>query len=179
MSKLTAKQAQFIAEYLIDLNATQAAVRAGYSIKTAQRIGSENLLKPVISTALTEAIKARGLRTTVTADRVIQEIARIAFFDPRKLLNPDGSPKPINELDDDTAAALAGLDITEEFEGSGADRVFTGYTKKFKLADKNSALEKLAKHLGMYEVDNKQKTDALADILAGLGRSVMPVARDS
>ena len=177
MSKLTAKQNQFVAEYLIDLNATQAAIRAGYSKKTAEWQGPQLLGKTHVAEAVALAVQARSGRTNITADRVLLEIARLAFFDPRQLLNPDGSPKPINELDDGTAAALAGLDITEEFEGSGADRVFTGYTKKFKLADKNSALEKLAKHLGLYKIDNLQKTDALTEVLNRLGGSALPVVR--
>jgi phage terminase small subunit len=152
---LTAKQQRFVDEYLIDLNATQAATRAGYSAKTANEQGARLLANVSVRSALTEAMKAREQRTHITQDRVLQELARIAFFDPRKLLGPDGAPKPINELDDDTAAALAGLDVTEEFEGSGADRVFVGYTKKFKIADKNTALTNAMRHLGML----KDKTE--------------------
>lgn len=100
-------------------------------------------------------MKKRVQRVEITADRVLQELARIAFFDPRRLLNADGSPKPINELDDDTAAAVAGLDVLEEYEGSGQDRVFVGYTKKFKIADKNTALTNAMRHLGML----KDKTE--------------------
>lgn len=85
-----------------------------------------------------------------SASRVLQEASRLALFDPRKLFKEDGSPKPINELDDETAAALAGLEVVEEFEGTGEDRVFVGFTKKYKVADKNSALEKLFKHYGLY-----------------------------
>ena len=73
----------------------------------------------------------------------------MAFFDPRRLLNADGSPKPINELDDDTAAVLAGMDISEEYIGTGEDRRFVGYTKKVKLADKVGALTLAMRHLGM------------------------------
>ena len=91
-----------------------------------------------------------------------------AYFDPRKLLNDDGSPKPITELDDDTAACLAGLDIQEVYEGSGADRVFVGYVKKYKIADKNSALDKAMKHLGLFEKDNAQKVDPFAELLAAI-----------
>jgi phage terminase small subunit len=147
--KLTAKQQRFVDEYLVDLNATQAAIRAGYSKKTAHAIGEENLRKPEIQAALQERMKARQERTEITQDAVLKELARIAFFDPRKLFRPDGSPKPINELDDDTAAALAGMEVLEEFEGTGKDRVFIGYTKKYKIADKNSALTNAMRHLGM------------------------------
>lgn len=111
---------------------------------------------------LRERITSTGI---ASASRVLLEASRIALFDPRKLFREDGSPKPINELDDDTAAALAGLDMHEEFDGSGDERVFIGYTKKYKVADKNAALEKLFKHHGLYEKDNEQKSDPLTELV--------------
>lgn len=161
---LTPKQARFVSEYLIDLNATQAAIRAGYSARTARQMGEENLTKPDIALAVREGMEAREQRTEITQDTAIKEVARIAFFDPRRLFNPDGSPKPLHELDDDTAAAIAGLDVQEQYEGSGSDRRFVGYLKKYRIADKNSALEKLMKHLGMFEKDNKQRAGLLGDL---------------
>lgn len=106
-------------------------------------------------------------RLAVDRARVIKEIARLALFDPRSLFDDKGVPLPIQELPGDAAAAIAGLEVLETFEGSGDDRTFIGYTKKYKLADKNAALEKLAKHLGLYEQDNKQKL-GLADLLKGM-----------
>lgn len=123
---------------------------------------------------LKERITNAGI---ASATRVLLEASRLATFDPRKLFREDGSPKPINELDDDTAAALAGLDVLEEFEGSGDGRVFVGYTKKYKVADKNSALEKLFKHHGLYERDNQQKTDPLADLLRAVSGTALPIAK--
>lgn len=149
MSKLTAKQAAFVAEYLVDLNATQAAIRAGYSARTARQIGHRLLTEVDIQAAIAEAQKARSQRLEITADRVLLELARLAFFDPRKLLNADGTPKALHELDDDTAAAIAGLDVLEEFDGSGEDRVQIGVVKKYKIADKNTALTNAMRHLGM------------------------------
>ncbi|WP_310731021.1 terminase small subunit, partial [Burkholderia multivorans] len=111
--KLSAKHQRFVDEYLIDLNATKAAERAGYSKRTAGQIGFELLKKPEIAEAISEAMKAREQRTGITQDRVLRELARIAFFDPRKLFDADGRPLPISELDDDTAAAIAGLDVFE------------------------------------------------------------------
>lgn len=147
--KLNAKQQRFVDEYLIDLNATQAAIRAGYSARTAAAIGAENLTKPEIAEAIAAAMNERAKRTEITQDRVLQELARIAFFDPRKLFDADGRPLPISELDDDTAAAIAGLDVFEEYDGSGEDRSLSGYTKKYKILDKNTALGNAMKHLGM------------------------------
>ena len=150
MAKLTKKQELFVKEYLIDLNATQAAIRAGYSKKTSYSIGEENLKKPVIAAAIQEAMNNRATRIEITADRVLEEIAKLAFFDPRKFFNSDGSPIPIQSLDDDTAMALSGIDVLEEYVGTGKDRVFIGYTKKFKLADKKASLELLGKHLKLF-----------------------------
>lgn len=146
---LTPKQQAFVDEYVIDLNATQAAIRAGYSPRSAGAIAGSLLQKHEIQLALKQVQEERSAKTKITAERVLQELARIAFFDPRNMLNADGSPKPIQDLDDDTAAVLAGMDIAEEYEGSGEDRVFKGYTKKVKLADKVAALNLSMRHLGM------------------------------
>ena len=180
--KLAPMQSVFVQEYLIDLNATQAAIRAGYSAKTAEQQGYQLLQKPSVQAAIAARQKERGERTSVTADRVLLEAARLALFDPRKLFNDDGSPKGITELDDDTAAAVAGIEVVEQFEGSGKDRVFVGYLKKYRIADKNSALEKLFRHHGLYERDNEQKTDPLTSLLhaiaGGHGSAFKPVADD-
>lgn len=80
-NKLTAKQLVFIEEYLIDLNATQAAIRAGYSKKTAQQVGSQNLSKLVIQTEIQKAMKQRSERTGITAIKILDAIAEIGFAD--------------------------------------------------------------------------------------------------
>jgi phage terminase small subunit len=159
MPKLTAKQQRFVDEYLIDLNATQAAIRAGYSAANADKIGPELLGKTRVAEAVQERMKARQQRTEISQDRVLQEYARLAFLDPRKFFHPNGSPKDITELDDDTAAALAGMDVLEQYEGQGEDREFVGYVKKYKLTDKKGALDSVARHLGMFN-DKMQLTGA-------------------
>lgn len=146
---ITPKKQRFVDEYLVDLNATQAAIRAGYSAKTAHSQGPRLLDDVDVKELIADAMAKRAEATKITAERVLQELGRVAFFDPRRLLNADGSPRPINELDDDTAAVLAGMDISEEYEGSGEDRRFVGYTKKVKLADKVGALNLAMRHLGM------------------------------
>jgi phage terminase small subunit len=146
---ITPKQQRFVDEYLVDLNATQAAIRAGYSKKTANEQGARLLANVSLKKLIADAMSKRSQATQITAERVLQELARVAFFDPRRLLNADGSPKPINELDDDTAAVLAGMDVSEEYEGSGEDRRFVGYTKKVKVSDKVAALGLAMRHLGM------------------------------
>lgn len=147
--ELTPKQEMFVKEYLIDLNATQAAIRAGYSEKTARAIANENLTKPYIQEAIQKAMQQRSKRVQITADRVLEEYARIAFFDPRKLYNDDGTPVDLSQLDEDTARAVVSLDVYEEFTGFGENREQIGVTKKYKVADKVRALDSLAKHLGI------------------------------
>ena len=159
---LTPKQKRFVAEYLIDLNATAAAKRAGYSEKTAYSIGLETLKKPEIQNAIQEAMQKRQQRTEITQDMVIQELAKLGFFDIRKLFDKDGKPLDISKLDDDTAAALVGLDVQDV---SDSDGNYVGFIKKYKMADKIKALELLGKHLGTWEHQDKQQT-AVEDLTA-------------
>lgn len=147
--QLTDRQRMFVAEYLVDLNATQAAIRAGYSAKTAEQQGPRLLGNVGVSAAIEAAMKAREQRTQITADRVLQELGRLAFSDIRKLYNEDGSMKLPHELDDDAAAALSGIDVTEEFTGKGDERELAGFTKKAKVFDKGAALTLAMRHLGM------------------------------
>lgn len=152
--KLSPKQQLFVAEYLIDLNATKAAIRAGYSVKTARIIGAQNLAKLNIAAAIDEAQQRRAQKTGITQERVLQELARIAFFDIRTLYNEDGTLKKPTELNDDAAAALAGVDVVEMQGGVavGEDGDIASvpmYTKKSKVFDKNAALSLAMRHLGM------------------------------
>lgn len=153
MRKLDAKEQRFVDEYLVHLDPKKAAIDAGYSktvaASKAYQWVSNSKVKPHVYAAIKEAQQKRSERTHITADRVLQELARIAFFDPRKLLNDQGHPKSLTELDDDTAAAVAGLDLLEEYRGEGKERQFVGYVKKFKIADKNTALTNAMRHLGL------------------------------
>ena len=89
MNTLTKKQKRFVEEYLIDLNATQAAIRAGYSPDTAQQMGSENLSKPVIKNAIDKALAERSRRIRLNHDRAFQEIAKLAFLNPIDVIDMD------------------------------------------------------------------------------------------
>ncbi|AOJ10840.1 terminase small subunit [Burkholderia mayonis] len=153
MKKLTAKQQRFVDEYLVDLNASAAARRAGYSAKTAGQIGERLLKKVEVQHALAEAMKARCERTHITQDRVLRELARIAFFDIRKLYNADGTLKRPDLLDDEAAAGLAGVDVVEQMtysaDGDGELTATPMLTKKAKVFDKTAALTLAMRHLGM------------------------------
>ena len=99
---LTPKQERFVQEYLVDLNATAAAKRAGYNEKTAYSMGQRLLKKVEIQNSIQEAQRSLQDRTEVTQERIIAETAKLAFFDARKLFDKNGRPLPISELDDDT-----------------------------------------------------------------------------
>ena len=139
MKKLSPKQNLFVQEYLIDKNATQAAIRAGYSAKTAEIIGFENLRKPKIKEKIDYELATEAERLGITRQRVLDEMARCAFFDVRKLFNADGSLKDILDLDPDTAAAIAGLEIESLFAGKGEDRIQIGTTNKVKFKQDNGS----------------------------------------
>ncbi|GAA4400406.1 terminase small subunit [Quisquiliibacterium transsilvanicum] len=165
--ELTPQQERFARE--VASGKSQAdAYRAAYKVKPGTKPGSihacasELMADPKIALRVRELQAAAAERAEMTAADVLREAMRLARFDIRKLYREDGSPVPIHELDDETAAAVQAVEIQEVYEGSGADRVFVGYTKKYKVADKNAALEKLFKHFGLYEVDNRQQGEAAA-----------------
>jgi phage terminase small subunit len=156
--KLTAKQQRFVDEYLIDLNATQAAIRAGYSKKNAEVIGHQQLKKTKISEEISKAVNRQQQRTQVTADRVVTELGRVALFDPRRLCNEDGSLKPLQDLDDDTAACVGNIEVITRPDGT--------VTHKIRAWDKNSALEKLGKYFALFtERSEKRVTLSYSDFL--------------
>lgn len=146
MPKLNDRQRRFCDEYLKDLNATQAAIRSGYSVKTAGQIGERLLRNVEVAKYLKERMAHREKRTEITQDRVLQEYARIGFFDPRKLFDETGRPLPIGLLDDDTAAVISGVDVAT----IGNAEQGVGEILKLKLADKKGALDSIARHLGMF-----------------------------
>lgn len=150
-NSLTEKQKRFVEEYLVDLNAAQAAIRAGYSEHTAKEMGYENLTKPYIQEAVSVAQAERSKRTEITQDRVLQELAKIGFADIRNVVSWNSTPvseedgslsypvELINsaEVDDDTAAAISEVSLTAQ-------------GIKVKMIDKKGALDSIGKHLGMF-----------------------------
>jgi len=151
-SRLTNKQRTFIEEYLVDLNATQAAVRAGYSKRTAKEMGCENLSKPTIQNAIHVAMNERSKRTGITVDRVLEEIAKIGFADIREIFTAGDKLRSIADLPNDIAAAVQSIEVVVRPSGL-ADRngLEDGeLVYKIKLSDKLKGLELLGKHLGMF-----------------------------
>lgn len=136
-------QEAFASEYLLDLNATQAAIRAGYSLKTARAIGAENLTKPDINSAIQLAINERVRRTETKADKVITHLAEIAFADIFDFLVSDPKTgilrlKPIGEVSKGSIGGLRSLEID-------------GNKLKIQMHSKLKALELLGRHLGMFK----------------------------
>lgn len=146
---LTQKQRLFVDEYLIDLNATQAAIRAGYSKKTAGQIGDENLKKPQIAQAVRTAMDSRSQRAQVNADYVLNRLVEIDQLDVLDILRDDMSFKPLSEWPKAWRQYLVGFDIAEMFEGQGEDRSMVGLMKKIKWPDKVRNLELLGKHVNI------------------------------
>ncbi len=140
---MTDKQKKFVEEYLIDLNATQAAIRAGYSPTTAGSIGQENLTKPEISKAISKALAERSKRTGVTQDRVVRELAKIAFLDMTQVVDDHGRIR-----DDATPEDRACIESIK-YKSSSGDQG-ESVEREVKVASKLKALELLGKHLGMY-----------------------------
>jgi phage terminase small subunit len=168
-AKLTARQQRFVEEYLVDLNATAAAKRAGYSERTAKQMGTENLAKPALAAAIQEAQLRRAERTGITADRVLAEIGKVAFsnmLDYATLL-PDGAiAVDLSRVTRDQAAAIASVEVGEWQMDSGtgedADQKPAERKVKFRLHDKLAALHKLGLHMGMFkerkEIEHKVAT---------------------
>lgn len=155
--ELNDRQERFCQEYMLDFNGTQAAIRAGYSVDSAQEIASQNLSKLIIQTRLSELKKEAAEQFGVTKQQLINELKRIAFFDIRKIYEDDNSLKNVKDFDDDSAGAVAGIDVDEIFEGTGRERTMIGYTKKVKLHSKIAAIERVSKMLGY---DAPTKTEA-------------------
>jgi len=172
---LTGKQERFVQEYLVDLNATQAAIRAGYSEKTAKSVGCENLTKPDVAAAIAQRQKKLAAKLEITQERVIAELAKIGFSDIRKIVNwranvtamvedPETGEERMavtnevalvssHEIDDDTAAAISEISQTDK---GGL---------KVKLHDKKGALVDLGKHLGMFKDQVEHSGNVVVEVV--------------
>lgn len=169
-TKLTNKQLAFCREYLVDRNATQAAIRAGYATKGAEVTGSQLLRNPKVQSKLTELEKPITEKLEITAEKVLQELANIAFFDPAELYDEKGNLRDIHNIPAPTRRVIASLDVTEEFTNG----IKTGTVKKVRLNSKIKALELLGKTntLNLFsETINHKVTD-------GCGVLVVPATVD-
>lgn len=146
---LNPKQLRFIDEYLIDMNAAQAAIRAGYSKKAAKEQGYRLLTNVHIAAALAAKRKELAHSNGITRDRILKEIASYAFADVRKIFNPEGGMLDPRNIPDELAPAIASIELTS-FTPPGEDAM-TEHVKKVKFWDKPKGIEQLLKHLGLDE----------------------------
>lgn len=151
MAELTDKQQRFCEEYLVDLNATQAAIRAGYSENTAPEQGSRLLINVKVQNKIQELQQTRSERTKITADMVLQELGKVGFSNIQDFLNSDLTVKDLQSLEKEKAQAIHSIKRSvTEFEGGTKEVV------EFKMHDKLRALEMIGRHIGFFEKDNDQ-----------------------
>lgn len=179
---MTPKQQKFVEEYLVDLNATQAAIRAGYSAKTAKAIGSQNLTKVDVQAAIQELQQKHSKGTNITRERVLAELAKIAFSNMQEFADWSGGSMSL--VDSKTLTPEQCACVSELAETTTQ----TGGSIRFKLHNKVDALEKLGKHLGLFDIerfkherdmatlDRNALTDAIKEIPA-LGYFEHPPAK--
>jgi len=158
---LTLKQENFCLAYIETGNASEAYRRAF----NTERMKPETVNNKAYAMLKVGEIRARLdaykkpviEKMELTLEKVITENMRLAFFDIRTMFNENGTLKPVSEWSDAIGASVKSIEVNELFEGSGQDRRSIGETKKISFWDKGAAIDKLMKHLGGYEQDNKQK----------------------
>lgn len=164
MANLTPKQQRFVEEYLIDLNATQAAIRAGYSEKTAKEIGSENLTKPNIAKAIEEAQNKRAEQTQIDAAYVLRRLVEIDQMDVLDIMDDQMKIRPVNEWPKVWRQYVVNLENLELSDGEGC-------FKKIKWPDKVKNLELLGRHVSVgafkdkVEHSGKLEIQSLSDLM--------------
>lgn len=170
MSELTPKQRLFVAEYLKDLNATQAAIRAGYSAKTANEQGARLLANASVKSAVNDAMDQRAETVQVDAEYVLRRLHEMAEADINDIYGDDGELLPVSEWPDVwRKGMISGIETNELFDGHGRDRVQIGQVRKVKQVDKLSVLQTLGKHVRVNAFQEQIKVtglDALADRMA-------------
>lgn len=177
MAGLKPKHKLFVKEYMVDLNSTQAAIRCGYSEKTARQIGSKLLTNVDIMEAIENEYKLRSQRTEITADRTLLEIARLAFNDPRKAFDANGNLLPVKKWPDEVAAAISSIKVVEQKNSDGGiDTV-----KEVKFWDKGKQIELAGRHLGLFNdklnLNNNVNVEGAQDFFEKLSGAIIGVTK--
>lgn len=167
-------RACFVDEFMIDRNATEAAIRAGYSRASAGSIGCRLLKDVKILAEINKRSAEQTQRLGITADRVMQEYERLALLDPLDLFNSDGSMKPLAEMPEDARRAIAGLEIRQLQNIEAPDVVLRATLHKIKLADKKGALDSLAKIMGLM----KERVEVSGQVTLGALLGIAKVEED-
>lgn len=182
---LSERQVRFVAEYLLDYNGTQAAIRAGYSEQSARGIASTLLRHPEIDQRVREhrdrVHKAMNERAELNTQRTLQTIAAVQDFDPADMLHPDGSPKKIQEMPHSARMAIAGFEVVTKYVGKGENRRKI-VQHKVRLLNRLTATDMAAKVAGAYKADNEQRRstrdmtdeDLMNRLMVLMGRGTPP-----
>lgn len=160
---LNEKQKRFCEEYLIDLNATQAAIRAGYSVKTAAEQSSRLLTNVNIQNEISTKMAERSKRTGVNQDRIVQELARLAFCNLTDVVDRDGKIR--DSATEDDLACIESMKVKKTSIGNG-ENISDSEEREVKIYSKLKALELLGKHLGMWR-DKQDINIALPVVITG------------
>lgn len=147
--ELTVKQRRFVNQYLVDMNATQAAIRAGYSESTARQQGAYLLSNPNVLEAIMSGAEEQAERTKIDADWVLLRVADMLEADITDIVDDDGSYKPVKQWPKVWRQMLSGMDIKELYEGRGDNRERIGEVVKIRFVDRLKALEILGKHVNV------------------------------
>ncbi|NCH76690.1 terminase small subunit [Cronobacter sakazakii] len=175
---LTDKQEMFCREYLIDLNATQAAIRAGYSEKTSNEQGARLLANVSVQNRISELKAERNDRIDIDASYVLKRLIEIDQMDVLDIMTDDMSLKAVSEWPASWRRYLSGFDLAEMFEGRGDDREMVGLLKKIKWPDKVKNLELLGKHVTVQAFKENVKTEHGGAIGINLNKSLTELFDD-
>lgn len=149
MRKLNAKQNRFVAEYLVDMVAGKAALRAGYSKNNAEWIGPQLLKKPHVAKAVADKIEERNKCTGVDAQWVLKRLLQIDDMDVKDILDDNGTCLPVKCWPKVWRQFISGMDVSEVWNGFGDDKQQAGFLKKMKWPDKVKNLELIGKHVNV------------------------------
>ncbi|MDP9572400.1 UNVERIFIED_ORG: phage terminase small subunit [Agrobacterium larrymoorei] len=178
MRHLSEKQSRFVEEYLKDLNATKAAIRAGYSEKTAHSQGPRLLENVGIATAIEKAKAQRSERTQIDADWLLKRLADEAVADIADLYDENGGLKPVDQWPLIWRQGLvSGIEVEELFDGRGEDREHIGRVRKVKLSDRIKRLELIGKHVDVQAFREKVEIEISESVAARLARAKARVTR--
>jgi len=168
-AKLTDKQEFFCREYLVDLNATQAAIRAGYSEKTAQAIGAENLSKPLIQQRIQTLKNERSQLIKTDSEYVLRRLREIDELDVIDIMDDSMMTfKPLSEWPKSWRISISGIDIQTIISGNGDDEPIEKLVRKIKWPDKTKNLELIGRHVGVKAWDKEEQTTNVTN-------NIMPV----
>lgn len=171
---LNPKQQAFVREYLVSLNATQAAIAAGYSVATAKQQGSRLLTHADVKAALAGGTARKFAKLEVKAENVLAELLTFAHSDPIELFTKEGVLKHLEDMPESTRRSIKSLEFEELFEGASGEKFCKGRTVKITLWDKPKGLELLGKHLKLFtdkiEVEGKLTLEQLVEQAAAKGK---------